>query len=347
MSHSDVGPTGLALRTVYVTKPGLKVSASHHHLTFRMPKQGQVGKLPLLAVRQVVVMEGVAFTCGAIDACLCMEVPVTFLKRTGELSGHLVGPNRRDATIRLSQCRAAEDATVKLAMAKRLVEAKLANALTVLRKFMYNHPDSALKEVCTRIKGYLTRASKAETEDELRGYEGIAAREYFGVFGLLLRRDLGFNGRTRRPPRDPVNALLSLGYTILAQETAALLEASGLDSYVGFLHELKPGRPSLALDLMEPLRVAAIDRFVIRAVNLGTFTSSDFEPRQGTGGAVLLTADGRRKFFQAYEEWMMSLTDEITAELWAPRPHLESECAGLLRAVRNGDLDSWHPGTIK
>jgi CRISPR-associated protein Cas1 len=141
--------------------------------------------------------------------------------------------------------------------------------------------------------------------------------------------------------------MLSLGYTIIAQEMSSLAEAVGLDSYIGFLHELKAGRPSLGLDMIEPLRNPVIDRFVLNLINLGMIGYDDFEESAGTGGAVLLNIEGRKKFFGAYEKWMQSLTTDMTESLWAPRPQIERECLTFKKALLAGTIADWEPYTFK
>jgi CRISPR-associated protein Cas1 len=347
MYNAEKGATGLQLRTLFVTTPGYVISASNHHLTFRYNKK-QIGKIPLMQVRQIIIREGVTITSGALDQCLSMDLPITFLKKNGELNGHLLGARRHDPNIRIAQHRIWEQKEMGLEIVRKIVTAKISNTLTVLRKHLYNHKENSLvADAASRIKRYRRSVASADTVEEIRGYEGITAKEYFSVFGSLLRKTFTFESRNRRPPKDPVNALLSLGYTIIAQECAAMLEACGLDSYIGFLHEIKPGRPSLALDIIEPFRSASIDAFIIKYINLGIFKHSDFEQAPGTAGAVLLNMEGRKKFYAGYEDSIGCLHDDMTEELWSPRSQIESECMNFKKAIVNNNINEWNPYLLK
>ena len=182
------------------------------------------------------------------------------------------------------------------------------------------------------------------TTEELRGIEGEAAKLYFDGFDDLIlqqRPDFAFTGRSRRPPLDPVNALLSFAYTLLARDCAAALEGVGLDPYVGFLHRARPGRTSLALDLMEELRAVCADRFVLTCINQKTLTPKHFVKQES--GAVLLTDDGRRAFLQAWQQRKQpALQHPFLGEKlpWGLVPYVQ---ALLLARTLRGDLDEYPP----
>lgn len=182
------------------------------------------------------------------------------------------------------------------------------------------------------------------TTEELRGIEGEAAKLYFDGFDDLIlqqRPDFAFAGRSRRPPLDPVNALLSFAYTLLARDCAAALEGVGLDPYVGFLHRARPGRTSLALDLMEELRAVCADRFVLTCINQKTVGPKHFIKQES--GAVLLTDDGRRAFLQAWQQRKHpTLQHPFLGEKlpWGLVPYVQ---ALLLARTLRGDLDAYPP----
>ena len=165
--------------------------------------------------------------------------------------------------------------------------------------------------------------------------EGMAARFYFTVFGGMLLKNFEFLGRTKQPPRDPVNALLSYGYTILARRMAAMLEWAGLDPYFGFLHEIEPGRPSLALDLIEPFRPFFIDRLVLKVVNREQIIPSDFEPGE-PNEAVWLTPRGREKFWAAMETFFDSGLER----------RLDDVVSGFKHSLMTGALGAWQPNPV-
>ena len=201
-----------------------------------------------------------------------------------------------------------------------------------------------LTAVCDTLRAAMESALKAQDPERLRGIEGDAAAAYFAVFDEMIlgdRETFRFCGRSRRPPLDPVNALLSFAYALLSNDCAAALEGVGLDSYVGFLHRDRPGRASLALDLMEELRPSLADRFVLTCINNRVVSRRDFQ--QEDSGAVILTDDGRRRFIQA---WQARKRETITHPYlkekvqWGLVPHVQ---ALLLARCLRGDLDGYPP----
>jgi len=192
------------------------------------------------------------------------------------------------------------------------------------------------------------RALRAEDLDELRGIEGAAARAYFDVFSLMIKVDdeaFAFRGRSRRPPKDPVNAMLSFGYALLQRDCAGALVGIGLDPAIGFLHADRPGRLGLALDLMEELRVPVVDRLVLALINRRQLTSADFKRRDG--GAWQLTDEGRRSFLTAYQKGKQGQIRHHFLEqdaTWGMIPHLQARL--LARALR-GDLEAYPPFEFK
>jgi CRISP-associated protein Cas1 len=347
-AYPTLGETGLPLRTVYLCDPNIHVCARSFRLEFRCKKQGLIGKLPLLQIRQLIVMAHVGISRGVMDACLLSQIPVTLLSERGELLGHLLGARTHDVQTRVAQYKAFLSEDVRLTVARKTVQSKLRQSAQLLRQYAYNHQagSEGLRRAAGKAMLYAENAQKAQGLDELRGWEGAAAKEYFAVFGQMLRDPFSFTVRTRRPPLDPVNALLSFGYTLLVQEAAAILEAVGLDSYLGFLHAPAPGRPSLALDMIEPLRSKVVDRLAISGINLGIFTPDDFETHRGSDGAVLLNAEGRKKYFARYEFTMANCTEEYAVDngqIGAPRKLVEQECENLKRAILEGNARDWTP----
>ena len=201
-----------------------------------------------------------------------------------------------------------------------------------------------LRDVSERLKGLLPAVADETSMESLRGLEGTGAAAYFSVLDdmiLARKEDFFFTGRSRRPPLDRVNALLSFAYSLLAHDCASALEAVGLDSYVGFLHRDRPGRTSLALDLMEELRPCMADRFVLTLVNNRMVSPSDFEVRES--GAVLLTDQGRRTFLKSWQEKKQDVvTHPFLQEKvpWGLVPYVQ---ALLLARYLRDDLDAYPP----
>ncbi len=187
-----------------------------------------------------------------------------------------------------------------LDFAKILVRGKIRNATAVLKRFRANHPEALPISNVEAVEKALDQIGECNSLDILRGLEGSAAAAYFHAFAATVPASLGFEGRQRRPPRDPVNSLLSFGYVLVGNELQSLLDGIGFDPYIGFYHRLDYGRPSLALDLLEEFRAALVDRLTTSLLNLGILTAKDFS--QTPEGGLYLDRDGKRRYFTEYEK---------------------------------------------
>ena len=274
-------------------------------------------------VSQVNIIGNVQVTTQAIQSLLQAEIPVVYFSYGGWFHGLTQGVGLRNIMWRREQFRCADRPEFCLRFARKLVSAKIQNQRTFLMRNHIEPPTDALRF----IKNLKLESERSESLDSLLGVEGLAARIYFEHFNGMIKtnRDLvghnkhlpnatdeiggtwlrfDFEGRNRRPPRDPVNALLSLGYSLLAKDLTITCAAVGLDPYLGFYHQPRHGRPALALDLMEPFRSLVVDSTVITAIN-----NRMIEPKHfvSAGDAVALTAEGRKSFFRAYEQRMDQL----------------------------------------
>jgi CRISPR-associated protein Cas1 len=311
------------------------------HFTLRSAGK-RIGRIPPTMIRQMIVHHGVEVTQAAMERISALGVPLTFLNREGRISSRLCPPWRNDPAPRLEQARAHLDFHTRLLLARRWVDAKLANAAAVISRHASNYPDPELLRAAAKIRKIRSRAAQCKSIDRLMGYEGAAGRTYFSVFNRMLRADWAeFTGRNRRPPRDPVNALLSYTYAILANELQALIEGVGLDPYIGFLHGSASRRASLALDLMEPFRPVLADRLCLRLINLGTLKPEHFQDNLPQPG-ILLTRDGRLAVLDAVVPWSDQCDDTLSTSLNSPRGLLTREVERLAAAAK-GDLSSFRP----
>lgn len=232
-------------------------------------------------------------------------IDVTFVSESGRFLGRVVGTGQGGIVLRRAQHRAADDPAQCAALARSFIAGKVANARTFVQRAMRDGDERARESGVAAVSALartLAQLERADTVDVLRGLEGEAAAQYFRWFDCALRskdEGLRFRGRSRRPPRDPINAMLSFGYTLLLHDCVAALGSAGLDPDLGFLHEERPGRPSLALDLMEELRVAFVDRMVVAMVNLGQVRERDFVVREG--GGVEMSDAVRKQFVTEYQ----------------------------------------------
>ena len=296
------------LRPLYLNTQGARVGKSGGVLQVK-DERTVVQEVRIGEICQVNVMGNVQLTTQAVQALCEAEVPICYFSMGGWFYGITTGLNQKNVFLRRSQFRLAEQDYFAISLARRLVEGKIRNQRTLLQR---NHIEPR-RETLEGLKEMAHRAGRTDTLEELLGIEGNAARLYFGDFSGMIKpdeegqgADLTFEvaGRNRRPPRDPINALLSLGYSLLAKDLTVACYAVGFDPYVGFYHQPRFGRPALALDLMEPFRPLIVDSAVLTAVNGGMVTARDFVR---VGGSVALTPAGRKAFFRAYELRMDSL----------------------------------------
>jgi CRISP-associated protein Cas1 len=261
--------------------------------------------LPCADVDHVMLFGNVQVTTQALQEMLEHGIEFAIFTFSGKLLGQLTPPQTKNIPLRIAQFQKHGDAEFCLRLAKAVVRNKIGNAVSMLREHRYNHPDSITSAEIDALDTLIGRAENAANLDSLRGYEGAATAAYFQLFGRLFNPPWTFTTRTRRPPKDPVNAVLSFGYVIVGNELQALLDGVGFDPYLGFYHAIEYGRPGLALDLLEEFRHPLVDRLALNLFNLGSMTQQDFAP-QPEGGIYLNTA-GKKKFFAQYErllgEW--------------------------------------------
>ena len=289
---------------LYVNEPGSFVGKRSEHLVVK--KDGrEVTKVPMHAVRQVVVFGNVQVSTQALQTLVENEIPVVMLTGHGKFVGGFQPPPRKNVHLREAQFKRFADPTECLTLAREAVRAKLTNQRALMMRCLRGEGDRGSDERSARdLADLLKRLDRAESIDTVLGLEGQGAAVYFGEFGRFLKahppgRGFDFTARNRRPPKDPVNALLSFAYAMLAKDCFAAVCTVGFDPYKGFFHVNRHGKPSLALDLMEEFRPVIADSVVLTLVNNEMLTPTDFLTWKD---AVQLTEGGRRAFFQAYEQ---------------------------------------------
>jgi CRISPR-associated protein Cas1 len=299
----------------------------------------------------VVTFGRVGLSPALMGFCADQGVTMTHLSENGRFLARVEGPVSGNVLLRRAQYRAADDQEKAAQIVRAIVIAKAVNQRNVIRRALRDHGTDMtetarndLDSAQTRLTDIARRAERPQSIDALRGLEGEAAATYFGVFDhfvLGANPDLRFQGRSRRPPLDPVNALLSFLYTLLVHDCRSALETVGLDPASGFLHALRPGRPSLALDLMEEFRANMADRLALSLLNRGQLGKNAF--RRIDNGAVLLSDDARKAVLLAWQERkkgeLVHPFVEETATLGL-LPHLQAQ---LLARFLRGDLDGYPP----
>ena len=330
------------LNTVYVTTEGAALKKDGENLVAEV-EGAEKARVPLHMLASVVAFGPILITPALIGSCAERGITIVLLDRAGRFQARIEGPVQGNVLLRRSQYRLADAGED---IVRSFVLGKIANQRAVLQRAQRDYgADDPIKDASARMALILRRVQLSDTTaDALRGSEGEAAALYFSVFDRLIRgpdAEFRWTGRSRRPPLDPANALLSFLYTLLTHDCRSACEAVGLDPAVGFLHRDRPGRPSLALDLMEELRAPLADRLALSLINRRQLRAGDF--RHLEGGAVLLTDEGRKTVLTAWQERKKEERHHAFLDEKAPFglvPHLQAQ---LLARHLRGDLDAYPP----
>lgn len=335
------------LNTLFVTSEDIYLSLEGENVLANRDKE-VIARYPLHTLQTIVSFSYSGASPALMGACAERGIGLAFCTPRGRFLARVCGESSGNVLLRREQYRIADDPRRSCEIARNMIFGKLSNCAASIQRTVRDHAlrvsDCGLDTAAQQIKELLPQALSASELDALRGLEGVGAAAYFGVFDHLLlnrKEDFFFHGRNRRPPLDRVNAMLSFAYSLLAHDCASALESVGLDAYVGFLHRDRPGRESLALDLMEELRPCMADRFVLTLVNNRMVKPDDFQMQDS--GAVLLTDDGRKKFLKAWQERKRdTLTHPYLNEKmsWGMIPYVQ---ALLLARYLRGDLDAYPP----
>lgn len=334
------------LNTLYVMAQRAYVHADHE--TLRVEVDGKPAlQVPLHHLGAVMCFGDVLVTPAAIERCLEEGRSLAFFSLTGRFLGRVSGPTSGNVLLRLAQYRAYEEPPKAADIARAIVAGKLQNARQVLLRGARRGQGAAsqsLRQAADTIGQAIIDLPKAKDLDTIRGIEGDSAHIYFSVLGHLVlaqREHFTFSGRNRRPPQDPVNALLSFLYTLLLHDCASALEGIGLDPQIGYLHAVRPGRPSLALDLMEEFRSIIADRLALTLINRRQILPKNFVTH--SGGAVLLDEEGRRLVVRAYQERKREETYHRVLDRKVAIGLLPHVQARLLARHLRGDLPHYVP----
>lgn len=333
--------------TLFVTTPETYLALDGENIVIRKDSV-ELKRVPLHNLEGIVAFGYTGASPALMGACAKRNIALSFLTPHGRFLARITGEEYGNVLLRKTQYRLSDSIVASTEIGSHFIIGKLYNARWVLERAMRDHAlrldIEKMKRVVQFLKTSIEQIQQAGNLDELRGYEGDAATRYFSVFDDLIlqqKESFYFHGRNRRPPLDNVNALLSFVYTLLTHDTAAALQAVGLDPYVGFVHRDHPGRVSLALDLMEELRPVMADRFVLSLINKKEVKPSDFVQKEN--GAVLMEDDVRRTIltkWQSRKQETIShpyLNEKIQ---WGLVPYVQ---AMLLARYLRGDLDAYPP----
>jgi len=332
------------LNTLYITTQNAYLHKEGQSVVVKVEQEDRL-RVPIHTLDGIVCFGAVSMSPFLMHHCAESNVAVSFLSQYGKFLARIQGPVSGNVLLRRAQYRVADHPETTAQIARNMLVGKLANARAVLRRARRDHGGNPeLEKAESRLTQYLRRLETPMPIDQLRGNEGEAAASYFAAFPQLITvkdEAFAFTGRNRRPPTDPVNALLSFTYTLLVHDCRSALEGVGLDPCVGYLHTDRPGRPSLALDLMEEFRAFLADRLVLSLINRRQIQPKDFN--DSAGGAVSMTDSARKTLLTT---WQKRKQEEIT------HPYLGEKCnvgllshlqAQLLARHLRGDLEAYPP----
>jgi CRISP-associated protein Cas1 len=285
---------------LYLTEQGSVLRKTGDRIIVKKDDQVLID-VPCIKIDAVLIFGNIQFTTQAVHELFEHGIEMAILTRTGRLIGQLTSPVTKNIDLRLAQFKKYEDEMFKTSLAKEIVRGKIFNSLQMLRVFFYNHPEVDLKteiQALARTEYDLSKKTKIE---EIFGVEGIGARIYFSAFRKMILREFSFVGRKKYPPPDPINALLSLSYTMIFNEISSLLDGLGLDPYLGYYHKADYGRASLASDLIEEFRAPVADRMVLKMINNRMISGEDFYTNP-KGGGIYLQREALKKYFAVYED---------------------------------------------
>lgn len=333
------------LNTLYVTSENSYLALDGENIVI-LEDSTEIGRLPLHNLEGIVSFGYKGTSPALMGACADRNISLCYMTLQGKFLARVTGKVKGNVILREQQYASTKSEEQSLEIAKNCILGKVHNARWVLERAVRDHSFQIdverVKAASEYLKNSLGYIQNSQSKDQLRGYEGEAASIYFGVFEQLIlqqKKDFKFQGRNKRPPKDNVNALLSFVYTLLTNQIISALESVGLDPYVGYLHTERPGRASLALDLIEELRAVLADRFVLSLINKRIISGKNFVTKEN--GAVLMDDDLRKKLLT---EWQNKKKETLTHPYlkekieWGMVPYVQ---AMLLARYLRGDLDGY------
>jgi CRISPR-associated protein Cas1 len=334
------------LNTLFVTQPDSYLSLDGENIVILHEEVKK--RVPLHNLESIVTFGHTGASPALMGYCADQNISIVFLNSSGRYRARVIGKSKGNVILRKTQYRLSDNEMESAKIARNFIIGKVFNQKWMLERITRDYPmrvdTSKFKAVSAQLSNIIQEIKTCDDLERLRGLEGQAAINYNRVFNQMIlqqKEDFYFHSRSRRPPLDNVNAMLSFAYTLLANDTAAALEGVGLDAYVGFMHRDRPGRVSLALDVMEELRGIYADRFVLTLINKKVINKDDFVKKEN--GAVLMTDDARRKFLSS---WQNKKAEMITHPYlgekiqWGLVPYAQSL---LLARYLRGDLDEYPP----
>ncbi len=327
---------------VYIKEQGAYIKKVEERLA--VEKSGmRLADVPIHTLSDLAIIGNVQISTQAIHLLLKQGIDVSFFTFRGDLLGRIASENSKNIFLRFEQYRLYQDMEKRLRFARNIVENKINHQIHLIKNFRFNASEnkemqSEVQDIVKKLEQIKSGLENRRTSNEIMGAEGSGSAVYFRAYGKMFKSDIRFEKRSRRPPKDPVNVLLSLGYTLLTKEVESALEAESFETYLGFLHGIRYGRKSLSLDIVEEFRQPVIDRLVLRMFNKRMMTEADFHMEEDR---IVLEENGFMKFIKTYEKWM---NDSVSMrEKRCFRSIIKSQIAHLKKAIKErGEYIPYH-----
>jgi len=320
------------MKVIYITEQGSVVRKTSRRLVVSKEER-TLAEIPAIGLDGIVIFGNIQMTSQAMGFLLDSGIHVSFLSSKGKYKGTLIPAQSKNVLLRIAQYERYLDEEFQRQHASVLVEAKIRNGRGLIKRYSRNYPELEFDD---EISGLDSALKKLEAKPEvpvLLGIEGQATATYFRAFGKMFRKEMDFSVRSRRPPKDPVNALLSFGYTLVTNETFSLLLAIGFDPYIGYLHQIDYGRPSLALDMVEEFRHPIVDRFTLYLVNNRIISGEDFFENEERG--FFLKPEALKRYFEQYEKRMNEVfQNQFTGEKVSYRSLFRQQAYKLSKTIQ-------------
>lgn len=329
---------------LYVCEQGAVISITANRFEVKY-KNGLLKSIPAETLEMIEVFGKVQLTTQCIEACLCRGINVVFYSTAGAYYGRLISTSHVNVQKQRMQAALNQKVSFKIEFSKKIIDAKIRNQIVLLRRYA-RRTDIPIERSVKEMQYMCGKVYQADTVEQIMGYEGYAARIYFKMLGQLIDKEFAFTGRSRRPPKDPFNSLISLGYSIMLNEIYGKLEAKGLNPYFGLMHKDREKHPTLASDLMEEWRAVLIDSVALSMINGHELQKEDFyEKEEG----VYLSRDGMKKYLQKLENKFRTQTKYLCYVDYSVsfRQALELQVSQLVKAMQEEDSTLYHPILIR
>ncbi len=330
------------MASIYITENGTYLHKRGGKLLIDK-EETTITEVPLELVENITVTNTTQISSSLITECLTKNIPISWMSTSGKMYGSLLAPSFVDIFKQKQQFDLIEEKDFYFKLAQKIVSAKIHNQLVLLRRYNRNIKSEKVYELINYLSNTQKNIKYTSDNNELLGYEGLASRTYFSALGMLINKPFQFTKRTKQPPRDPFNTMLSMGYSILFNEILSNIIAIGLHPYIGFFHQLAKGHPALVSDLIEEWRAVIVDALVISLIKRGSITENMFTLNKK---GCYFSPEGKKIFLNAYNKKINTENKYISGE-HSYRDSLRIQCQNYAQAISNKNINIYTPIKLK